>query len=150
MPFRPGLIDFGQVQQLDFDRRYKLAKLIVLLVEGTREELLEHYIGMGVRTRKMDPYVVEKLARLGFDRDDPEVCEGKNAQLFFEELAKRDEILEIPEGYLMVARVGILLRGLGTWLQIPHSTAQKWLPKAKEFLELYEKNPAALTSPALS
>ena len=136
-----GLIDFGQVQELSYEHRYKLAKLIVLLVEGTKEELIEHYTSMGVQTRRMDPYVLEKLARLGFDRDDPEVCEGKNAQLFFEELAKRDEILKIPDGYLMVARVGMLLRGLGTWLQLPHSTAQKWLPVAKQFLKNYHENP---------
>jgi aarF domain-containing kinase len=134
---RLGLIDFGQVQELTHETRYKLAKLIVLLAEGPVDELVKHYISMGVRTRRMDPYVLEKLARLGFDRDDPDVCEGTNAQLFFEELAKRDEILQIAEGYLMIARVGILLRGLGTWLHLPHSTAEKWLPKAKEFLRTY-------------
>jgi hypothetical protein len=93
---------------------------------------------MGVRTRNMNPYVLEKLARLGFDRDDPEVCEGKNAQLFFESLGKLDEVLQIPEGYLMAARVGMLLRGLGTWLQLPHSTAQKWTPIAKQLLNTYK------------
>ena len=35
----------------------------------------------------MNPYVIEKLARLGFDRDDPEICEGKNAQLYAKALA---------------------------------------------------------------
>ena len=93
---------------------------------------------MGVRTRTMNPYVIEKLARLGFDRDDPEMCEGKNAQLFFENLVKLDEIIEAPAGYLMVARVGILLRGLGTWLQLPHSTAKKWAPVAKQLLNTYK------------
>lgn len=93
---------------------------------------------MGVRTKKMNPYVLEKLARLGFDRDDPEVCEGKNAQLFFESLGKLDEVLQLPEGYLMAARVGMLLRGLGTWLQLPHSTAQKWTPIAKQLLNTYK------------
>jgi aarF domain-containing kinase len=135
-----GLIDFGQVQELSYDHRLQLAKLIILLAEGTKEEIVEHYISMGVRTRHMNPNVIEKLARLGFDRDDPEICEGKNAQLYFEDLAKRDEILQVPEGYLMVARVGILLRGLGTWLQLPHSTAQKWLPTAQKFMNAYQKN----------
>ena len=138
------MIDFGQVQQLNVDLIHNIAKLIVLLVEGTSEEVLEHYKAMGVRTRKMDPYVLEKLARIGFDRDDPDMCEGMNTQLFLEALAKRDEIIHIPEGYLMVVRVGLLLRGLGAWLQIPHSTAQKWLPKAKKFLEMYEKNPSTV------
>lgn len=138
--FNIGLIDFGQVQEISYEHRYQLAKLIVLLAEGPTDDLLKHYISMGVRTKQMNPYVIEKLARLGFDRDDPEVCEGKNAQLFFEDLAKRDEILEIAQGYLMVARVGILLRGLGMWLQIPHSTAEKWLPIAKQFLKLHDEN----------
>lgn len=133
-----GLIDFGQVQEFSLGRRLKLAKLIVLLCEGPKEELIQHYISMGARTRNMNPYVIEKLARLGFDRDDPEICEGKNAQLFFESLGRLDEIIQLPEGYLMAARVGLLLRGLGTWLQIPHSTAQKWVPIAKRLLEKYK------------
>ncbi|UJR32332.1 hypothetical protein I4U23_019795 [Adineta vaga] len=133
-----GLIDFGQVQELTLSHRLKLAKLIVLLAEGTKEEIIEHYISMGVRTRHMNPYVIEKLARLGFDRDDPEICEGKNAQLFFEQLGKLDEVIQLPEGYLMAARVGMLLRGLGTWLQLPHSTAQKWAPIAKQLLNTHK------------
>ncbi|CAF1273382.1 unnamed protein product [Adineta ricciae] len=133
-----GLIDFGQVQELSLSHRLKLAKLIVLLAEGTKEEIIEHYISMGVRTRHMNQYVIEKLARLGFDRDDPEICEGKNAQIFFEQLGKIDEVLQLPEGYLMAARVGMLLRGLGTWLQLPHSTAQKWAPVAKKLLNTYK------------
>ncbi len=126
------------MQELSLPRRLKLAKLIVLLAEGTKEEIVQHYISMGVRTRNMSPYVIEKLARLGFDRDDPEMCEGKNAQLFFENLVKMDEILDAPGGYLMVARVGILLRGLGTWLQLPHSTAKLWAPIAKKLLNTYK------------
>ncbi|CAF0866212.1 unnamed protein product [Rotaria sordida] len=133
-----GLIDFGQVQELSLPRRLKLAKLIILLTEGTKEEIVQHYISMGARTRHMNPYVIEKLARIGFDRDDPEICEGKNAQLFFESLGKLDEIMEFPDGYLMAARVGLLLRGLGTWLQLPHSTAQKWAPIAKKLLDTYK------------
>jgi len=133
-----GLIDFGQVQELSLSHRLKLAKLIILLAEGTKEEIIQHYISMGIRTRNMNPYVIEKLARLGFDRDDPEICEGKNAQLFFESLGKLDEIIQVPEGYLMAARVGLLLRGLGTWLQLPHSTAQKWAPIAKQLLNKYK------------
>ncbi|CAF1564348.1 unnamed protein product [Rotaria sp. Silwood1] len=133
-----GLIDFGQVQELSLSHRLKLAKLIVLLSEGTKEEIVQHYISMGTRTRHMNPYVIEKLARLGFDRDDPEICEGKNAQLFFEDLGKLDKIIQLPDGYLMAARVGLLLRGLGTWLQLPHSTAQKWTPIAKKLLDTYK------------
>ncbi|CAF1209518.1 unnamed protein product [Adineta steineri] len=144
-----GLIDFGQVQELSLSHRLKLAKLIVLLAEGTKEEIVQQYISMGVVTRHMNPYVIEKLARLGFDRDDPETCEGKNAQLFFEELSRKDEVIKVPEGYLMAARVGILLRGLGTWLQLPHSTAQKWAPIAKQLLNTYkDTNEQLLTSPA--
>ena len=111
-----------------------MAKLIVLLAEGTKEEIAQHYISMGLRTRHMNRNVIEKLARLGFDRDDPEICEGRNPQLFFEDLVKSDQVLQVPEGYLMAARVGILLRGLGVWLQLPHSTAQKWAPIAKQLL----------------
>ena len=133
-----GLIDFGQVQELSLEHRLKLARLIVLLVEGTKEEIVEHYISMGVRTRHMNPYVLEKLARLGFDRDDPDMCEGKNAQLFFEQLGKLDEIIQLPDGYHIVVRVGMLIRGLGTWLQLPHSTAQKWLPTAKQLLNTHK------------
>lgn len=84
---RIGLIDYGQVKHIDRQHRLHLAKLIVALAEGTRDEVI-HVLTkeMGVRTAKMDPYFLEKQARLMIDNDDRTTTEGMNAQLFVEYL----------------------------------------------------------------
>jgi aarF domain-containing kinase len=84
---RLGLIDYGQVKHITREHRMNLAKLIVALAEGTRDDIIRVLTeDMGVRTEKLDPYYLEKQARLMIDNDDRSVTEGMNAQLFVEKL----------------------------------------------------------------
>jgi aarF domain-containing kinase len=86
---RLGLIDYGQVKNISREHRLHLAKLILALAEGSRDDII-HVLtkDMGIKTENFDPYFLEKQARLMIDNDDKTVTEGMNAQLFLEKLDK--------------------------------------------------------------
>ena len=54
----------------------------------------------------------------------------------------------MPEDFVMVARVAVFMRGLGTFLQHPISIAKAWRPLAIEVLK--EKEPPVVGSVAAS
>lgn len=84
---RLGLIDYGQVKHISKEHRLNLARLIVSLAEGTREDIIRVLTqDMGVRTVNNNPYYLEKQARLMIDNDDRSITEGMNAQAFVEYL----------------------------------------------------------------
>eukprot|EP01113_Clastostelium_recurvatum_P045809 TRINITY_DN7932_c0_g1_i1.p1 TRINITY_DN7932_c0_g1~~TRINITY_DN7932_c0_g1_i1.p1 ORF type:complete len:573 (+),score=140.36 TRINITY_DN7932_c0_g1_i1:36-1754(+) len=131
---RIGLIDYGQVKVMALQDRVHLAKIIVALYEGTPENVVEEARALGLRTKRMDPYVIEKLARVYFDRDGPDVTEGLNLQQFGEMLDKRDPVVSAVGEYFLAARTGIILRGIAAMLAYDISTAKAWVPYAKELL----------------
>lgn len=84
---RLGLIDYGQVKHISKEHRLNLAKLIVALADGTRDDIIRVLTqDMGIRTVNSNPYYLEKQARLMIDNDDRSITEGMNAQAFVEYL----------------------------------------------------------------
>lgn len=84
---RLGLIDYGQVKHISREHRVNLAKLVVALAEGTRDDVVRVLTqDMGIQSANMNPYFLEKQARLMIDNDDRSVTEGVNPQLFMEQL----------------------------------------------------------------
>ena len=61
---------------------------------------------------------------------------GKNFQQFMEEMDKKDRTKSIPDQYVMVTRVCILMRGLGRLLKVPPiHLAEQWKPIALQALK---------------
>ena len=86
---RLGLIDYGQVKHISREHKIHLAKLIVALASGSRDDIIDVLTkDMRIKTTNMDPYFLEKQARLMIDNDDRTVTEGMNPQLFLEHLHK--------------------------------------------------------------
>ncbi|RHY90569.1 hypothetical protein DYB26_014447 [Aphanomyces astaci] len=136
---RIGLIDYGQVKHLSTDQRKRLARLVVALAEGTNDDVVRSVTtDVGLVTKHMDPYVLEKMGRTMMDRDDWEITEGMNIQLFVEYLQKRDPILHQEDDYIMAYRVSLLLRGLSNALRYPVSHANMWKALAKQTLAEHE------------
>lgn len=131
---RLGLIDYGQVKQLTLQQRVALARLIVALDDGNEEEIVARYVELGNRTKFMDPWVLRKLATIGFDRDDGSIMDGMDIQNFFEALSKKDPVEQMGEDYVMASRVAILLRGVSTALEYPVSMASMWRGNAEKLL----------------
>ncbi|RHY79612.1 hypothetical protein DYB30_011834 [Aphanomyces astaci] len=131
---RIGLIDYGQVKKITKHQRHQLARCFVALAEGTKEDVVACAVDLGLRTKHMDRDVLEKYMRVAFDRDDKQVTDGLNIQLFIEALEARDPIVSQADDFVMASRVSLLLRGLSYALRYPMSHAQMWAPLAKQIL----------------
>jgi hypothetical protein len=64
---RVGLIDFGQMQKVSVESRILIAKLILAIKANNSEKIVSLWARMGFKTKNMDPYVLEKHARVAFD-----------------------------------------------------------------------------------
>ncbi len=82
----------------------------------------------------MDPYVIYKLAEVGWNRDDMEITEGKNIQLFLEYLGERDPVVDNNDELIMASRMCVMLRAMSMALRYPIEPAVIWLPFAKELI----------------
>eukprot|EP00944_MAST-04C_sp_MAST-4C-sp1_P001039 g1039.t1 len=130
-----GLIDYGQVKTLSLEDRLKIAKLIVALGKGDKNEIVQVMVNdHQLKTKYMDPYVIYKLAEVGWNRDDMEITEGKNIQLFLEYLGERDPVVDNNDELIMASRMCVMLRAMSMALRYPIEPAVIWLPFAKELI----------------
>ena len=63
---RIGLIDYGQVKEVDKITRIRIAKICTALLHDDEETVLKIQVESGFRTRDMNPYVLTKHARLAW------------------------------------------------------------------------------------
>jgi aarF domain-containing kinase len=137
---RIGLIDYGQVKKLDMKTRVDIAKLIIALAHDDKDEVVRVMIeDHNLVTKHMDPYVIYKIAQISWNRDDREMCEGKNIQLFFESLGERDPVISNRDEFIMPSRMAVMLRGLSFALKYPVKPAEIWLPFAEDILAKWER-----------
>eukprot|EP00505_MAST-04D_sp_SCG-Rhode-Island_P002028 Stramenopile-MAST_4_protein_2028 len=135
-----GLIDYGQVKHLDPKTRVDIARLIVALANEDKEEAVRVMVEeQNLVTKRMDPYVIYKLAEISWNRDDLVVTEGLNIQLFLEYLDKRDPVVSNRDEFIMPSRMAVMLRGLSFALKYPVRPAELWLPFAQEIIQQYEE-----------
>jgi aarF domain-containing kinase len=135
-----GLIDYGQVKALTQDERLLFCKLIIALADDDKEKVCKLMKEAGYKSKQMDPEIMYKFAKVGYDEDSMELTEGKHIQVFMEHLHDSDPVDQIPQQYIMASRVSILLRGLGHAVHQSRSVAKAWRPIAVKALEEAELN----------
>eukprot|EP01112_Ceratiomyxa_fruticulosa_P021296 TRINITY_DN7434_c0_g4_i1.p1 TRINITY_DN7434_c0_g4~~TRINITY_DN7434_c0_g4_i1.p1 ORF type:complete len:536 (+),score=101.24 TRINITY_DN7434_c0_g4_i1:108-1715(+) len=126
-----GLIDYGQVKELNKEQRKALAKLMVCLAEENEEKVFEAMKEMGFRSEKMDPHFFYQLANFYYGKG----VEGSRMHALMEEMNKRDKILEVPVHYMMAGRAAMLIRAISGMLMYKIDTSKMWLPFATKLLE---------------
>ena len=94
----------------------------------------------GYKSKYMDPNILYKFAKVGYDEDNLELTEGKHIQVYMEHLHDSDPVDQIPQQYIMASRASILLRGLGHAVHQSRSVAKAWRPIAVKALEEAERN----------
>lgn len=138
---RLGLIDYGQVKRITMEQRMQYARLIVALARGTRDDVIDRYIDLGVKTKYMKRDFLWRLAMFWNDRDDDVVTEGRNIQTFMDWVEENDPIEELPQDFVMAARVSVMMRGMGNAFGLRMRTAPMWLPVAENLLKENGENP---------
>jgi aarF domain-containing kinase len=130
-----GLIDYGQVKVLTNEERLLFCKIIIALADEDKEQVCSLMKEAGYVSKNMDPEIMYKYARVGYDEDNEELTEGKHIQLFMDYLHDLDPIKDVPQQYIMASRVSILLRGLGHAVHQSRSVAKSWKPIAVKVLK---------------
>lgn len=129
-----GLIDYGQVKRISKETRCHYAELILLLEYDDREAIVKKYTEIGIKTERMDPHILWCLATFWNDRDSDDVTRGMNVQVFMDWMQSTDPLLELPQEYVMMARVSVLLRGIASAFGMSLRIAPTWAPLAEKLL----------------
>ncbi|GKY97632.1 hypothetical protein MPSEU_000721600 [Mayamaea pseudoterrestris] len=130
-----GLIDYGQVKDIDSkEKRHLFAKIVIALDNDDRSEVVRLMKEAGFKSKRMDPEVIWLYAKVCYDDDNAELTGGKHIQMFMEDIEARDPIMELPKDFIMVSRCTLMLRGLCHAMLQSRSIARAWRPIAERVL----------------
>lgn len=135
LPYKLGLIDYGQVKQLTKDQRLLMCKLIIALANEDIEKVAELTAKTGYRSKYMDKDNTYLYSKISFDEDNNKITNGVHIQEFLESLDETDPVENLAKDFIMISRVTILLRGLAHALLQGRSVAKAWKPIAERVLK---------------
>jgi len=146
-----ALVDYGQVKQLTREQRLQLARLLVALARmddanPSKEDRLHvaKCIGaMGFETRRKDPEVAFKAARVYFDRDDKVITGNRHIQQYIEDLDAEDATTKVVDDFVLVVRANVMLRGLGHMLNQHRRASIMWKGIAEKVMRENGEDPNA-------
>ena len=90
LPYKLGLIDYGQVKQLTKDQRLLMCKLIIALANEDKEKVVELTAKTGYRSKYMDKDNTYLYSKISFDEDNNKITNGVHIQEFLESLDETD------------------------------------------------------------
>lgn len=146
-----ALVDYGQVKVLTKEQRLQLARLLVALARmddsnPSKEDRLHiaKCIGaMGFETRRKDPEVAFKAARVYFDRDDRVITVNRHIQQYIEDLDAEDATTKVVDDFVLVVRANVMLRGLGHMLNQHRRASIMWKGIAEKVMRDAGEDPNA-------
>lgn len=131
-----GLIDYGQTKELELKERVIIAKLIIAMARDDKKEIVRLFLDeMGGRTKYTNKDIIYRLNVFYFDRNSEDICQGMNIATFLDYCESKDPMVQAPLKFVMAARVGIMLRGLGNAFGIKLSMAKMWQKQCEKFLK---------------
>lgn len=133
---RIGLIDFGQVKRFDNDQqRIDFAKVIVALAEGDEEEVVKIYKQNGCKTTNDRHDIIFALAKFWNDDNSEAVTGNRNIQQFMDYCEAQDPAKEVPQHFVMAARVSVLIRGFAQAFGLKIEMSKLWKEHAQKVLD---------------
>jgi aarF domain-containing kinase len=146
-----ALVDYGQVKELTKEQRLQLARLLVALARmddanPSKEDRLHvaKCIGaMGFETKRKDPEVAFKAARVYFDRDDRVITGNRHIQQYIEDLDAEDATTKVVDDFVLVVRANVMLRGLGHMLNQHRRASIMWRGIAEKVMRDNGEDPNA-------
>jgi len=130
-----GLIDFGQVCELDLATRLRFARLVIALASGDEWEIASCNAALGIRTENMSPELLSLHAKMRFGHADilrPQAFDR------YAELKTKDPLLvsQYSNGIGRAERLVNILRGISFILGVSssHCVASVWVDMAIDLL----------------
>ena len=122
------------MKHIELAGRLCIAKLCVALLADDLPYIVALQEEMGFRTARMDPWVLERHARLAWDTASRQTTGGLNIQLFVEALDRRDPVVANPDDGVLSVRMCMMLWGLCYHLQHHVRVCEQLGPTARELL----------------
>uniref|UniRef100_A0A6B2L244 Protein kinase domain-containing protein n=1 Tax=Arcella intermedia TaxID=1963864 RepID=A0A6B2L244_9EUKA len=133
---RLGLIDYGQVKKIPLESRINYAKLICAMAKDDKEKIVDIFVNqMGMRGKHNYPETAYRIACFWNDRTTEDIMQGLNIPSFLDWIQAQDPIDKINDDYVMVARVSVLLRGMGNAFGLHLRTSTYWKEYAEKLLK---------------
>lgn len=131
-----GLIDYGQVKHLPLDKRIVYAKLILAHSRMDKEEIIRlHFQEFKSKTKYSNKEIGYRLSCFYNDRDTYDITQGMNISNFVDYCESIDPVVEVPQDFVLVCRLNILLRGIGKAFGLQLRMSKLWEREAREFLK---------------
>lgn len=131
-----GLIDYGQVKRVSFEDRVVLAKLMIAHATWNKDEVVRiHMEEMKADSIYRNKEIAYLLNSFWYDRATQDVLQGKNIHVFLESLESQDPVKVIPQEFIMMGRVSVLLRGVGKAFGMDLRMSELWKDEAVIFLK---------------
>lgn len=131
---RVGLLDWGQIKELDIGDRQRLARIIeAISKKKSRDEITSAFKSLGIKLENPDDNdSIEKLALVMFDT---RVIPGLDFNPFSDgNVLKLNAVREYPQDLYFVLRVVLMFRGMAESLKVDFSIADIWQPYASKLL----------------
>ncbi len=124
------------MKRLGVSERIKMAKLFIAHSRNDKQEVVRlHFDELGYKTKKLDRNIAYLYNAFTFDRNTKDVCGDMAINTFSDWIEAQDPIVTMPDEYLMVSRLSILLRGMGNAFGIQMIMSKMWEHDAKRFLK---------------
>eukprot|EP00612_Vaucheria_litorea_P004715 CAMPEP_0171461426 /NCGR_PEP_ID=MMETSP0945-20130129/5880_1 /TAXON_ID=109269 /ORGANISM="Vaucheria litorea, Strain CCMP2940" /LENGTH=496 /DNA_ID=CAMNT_0011987773 /DNA_START=427 /DNA_END=1917 /DNA_ORIENTATION=+ len=133
-----GLLDWGQVKELDEGSRERFARLVCAIAnKKSQDEVVEAFKGLGIKIA--DPNNSDSIEKLALVMFDARNIDGANLNPFSQDnIMKQNRIKQYPQDLYFVLRAAIMFRGMSESLKVPFSLANAWAPYATKFLKSQE------------
>jgi len=136
---RLGLIDYGQVKEIGIQTRINYAKFVIALANDDKDKIVHLFRNeMGVLGKYNKKEVGYRLACFWNDRQTKDVMGDMAIPDFLDWAQAEDPVAAVNDDYVLVARVSVLLRGMGNAFGLQLRTSTYWKPFAEKLLRLHQ------------
>jgi len=139
---RLGLIDYGMVGRLSLRERLLVARVVVAIAAGDKDEVVRLHQEAGYRTCWMSgqphpPSLVYRFATWHFDRADLSPVDIGNGEFWPVGKVMRSSLEKsVPDWIEQTRRLSLLLVGVASTAGRPISLSKEWQPIARALLDM--------------
>ncbi len=121
---------------MGLQERIVYAKSMLAHLHFDKDEVSRIYFDeCGAVTKHMKHDIAYLHSAFWNDRNTADVSQGMNIQSFMDWVEANDPVVQLPDEYMFVGRVSVLLRGMGNAFGLQLRMSELWAQDAEKFLK---------------
>ncbi|CAM9749507.1 unnamed protein product [Chrysoparadoxa australica] len=131
---RVGILDWGQIKELEMGPRTKFAEMICAISSQKSDDIVSSFRELDIKlSNPEDESSTEKLALVMFDT---KTIPGLDFNPFSENnVLKLNSVREYPQDLYFLLRAVLMFRGMANSLGVDFSLADRWQPYARNLVD---------------